>query len=61
MPDIMEIAKIQKIDFLVTMGIEKAFDSLDHSFLISSWEIWLQWELHLLRKDFIKRSRVISS
>ena len=36
MPDIMEIAKIQKIDFLVTMGIEKAFDSLDHSFLISS-------------------------
>ena len=57
----MEIAKIQKIDFLVTMGIEKAFDSLDHSFLISSWEIWLQWELHLLRKDFIKRSRVMSS
>ena len=57
----MEIAKIQKIDFLVTMGIEKAFDSLDHIFLISSWEIWLQWELHLLHKDFIKRSRVMSS
>ena len=36
MPDVMEIAKIQKIDFLVTVGIEKAFDSLDHSFLIST-------------------------
>ena len=35
--DIIEITKIRKIgDFLVTMDIEKAFDSLDHTFLIST-------------------------
>ena len=36
MSDIMEIAEIKKIGFLVIMGIEKAFDSLDHSLLIST-------------------------
>ena len=34
---IIEIAKIKK-GFLVTMDIEKAFDSLDHNFLISALE-----------------------
>ena len=34
--DIIEIANSQKMEsFLVTMDIEKAFDSLDHTFLIS--------------------------
>ena len=34
--DIIEIANTQKIEgFLVTMDVEKAFDSLDHTFLIS--------------------------
>ena len=33
--DIIEITEIQNIEgFLVTMDIEKAFDSLDHNFLI---------------------------
>ena len=35
--DIIEIIKMKKIEsFLVTMDIEKAFDSLDHNFLIST-------------------------
>ena len=37
--DIIEITKIRKMGgFLVTMDIEKAFDSLDHNFLISTLE-----------------------
>ena len=37
--DIIEITKIRKIGgFLVTMDIEKVFDSLDHNFLISTLE-----------------------
>ena len=37
--DIIEIAKIKKIEgFLVTMDIEKAFDSLGRNFLFSTWE-----------------------
>ena len=38
-PDILEIIEIRNIeDFLVTMNIEKAFDSLDHNLLISTLE-----------------------
>ena len=37
--DIIEITETRKIKgFLVTMDIEKAFDSLDHNFLISTLE-----------------------
>ena len=37
--DIVEITKIRKIGgFLVSMNIEKAFDSLDHNFVISTLE-----------------------
>ena len=36
--DVKEIAKIKNMDFLVKMDIEKAFDSLDHNFLISTVE-----------------------
>ena len=33
--DVIEIAKIKKLNgFLVAMDVEKAFDSLDHNFLI---------------------------
>ena len=32
--DIIQITKIKKTDFLVTMDIEKVFDSLDHNFVI---------------------------
>ena len=36
---VTEIAKIKKLDgFLVAMDIEKAFDSLDHDFLILTLE-----------------------
>ena len=38
-PDIIEITKIRNIGgFLVTMDFEKALDSLDHNFLISTLE-----------------------
>ena len=37
--DIIEIARLKMFEsFVVTMGIEKAFDSLDHNFLISTLE-----------------------
>ena len=37
--DIIEITEIGNVEgFLVTMDIEKAFDSLDHNFLISNLE-----------------------
>ena len=40
--DIIEITETRKIKgFLVTMDIEKAFDSLDHNFLISTLEKFL--------------------
>ena len=39
--DIIEIIEIRNIEgFLVTMDIEKAFDSLDHNFLIFTLEIY---------------------
>ena len=34
----LEIAKIKKEVFLIAMNIEKAFNSLDHNFLISALE-----------------------
>ena len=35
--DVLQIARLKKLEgFLVTMDIEKAFDSLDHNFLIST-------------------------
>ena len=43
--DIIEITEIRNIKgFLVTMDIEKAFDSLDHNFLISTLEnmVWVK-------------------
>ena len=38
--DVIEIAKVKKLDvfLLVAMDIEKAFDSLDHHFLILTLE-----------------------
>ena len=37
--DVIEITRLKNQEgFLVTMGIEKAFDSLDHNFLISTVE-----------------------
>ena len=54
--DIIEIAKIKK-GFLVTMDIEKAFDSLDHKFLIYALEKFGFGK----NKDFIKKSGIICS
>ena len=37
--DVIEITQIKKLeDFLVTMDFEKACDSLDHNFLVSTLE-----------------------
>ena len=56
--DIIEITDILEIDgFLVTMDIEKAFDSLDHSFLVSTLKLYgfgsyfIDWIKILLRKQ----------
>ena len=56
--DIMEIAEILKIEgFLVTMDIEKTFDSLDHKFLIYALEEYsfgknfITWVKTLLRNQ----------
>ena len=55
--DIIKIAKIKKIGFLVTMDIEKAFDSLDHKFLIYALEKYgfgkkfISWVKILLRNQ----------
>ena len=56
--DIIEIAKIKKIEgFLVTMDFEKAFDTLDHNFLISDLEKYgfhknfISWVKTLLKKQ----------
>ena len=38
MSAITEIARLKSWKFLVTRDIEKAFDSLDHNFLISALE-----------------------
>ena len=49
MSDIIEITKIRKIGgFLVTMDIEKAFDSLDQNFLISTLKIWFWSKFYLM-------------
>ena len=59
--DIIEIAKIKKIEgFLVTMDIEKAFDSLHHKFLIYALEkIWFWQKFYNIGKDFIKKSGIM--
>ena len=51
--DIIEITEIGNVEgFLVTMDIEKAFDSLDHNFLISTLEkygkIWFWSKFYLM-------------
>ena len=39
--DVIKITEIKNMEgFLVTKDIEKAFDSLDHNFLISTGKIW---------------------
>ena len=65
--DVIEIAKIKKLDgFLVAMDIEKAFDSLDHDFLILTLEKYgfgknfILWVKILLRDQEI-RSLVLST
>ena len=41
MSGITKIARLKKLkDFLVTVYIEKAFDSLDYNFLISTLQIY---------------------
>ena len=45
--------------FLVTMDIEKAFDSLDHNFLISALEKYDFGKLYLMGKDLTERSGVV--
>ena len=56
MSDVIEIVKIKKLEgFLVTIDIEKAFDSLYHNFLISNLEkycfgkTFVSWVKILLR------------
>ena len=62
--DIIEITEIRNIKgFLVTMDIEKAFDSLDHNFLISALEKYGFGQNFILRVKILlndQKSCVIS-
>ena len=51
--DVTEIVKTKKLDSLVVMDIEKAFDSLDHDFL------FLALEKYGFGEHFTKRSGVL--
>ena len=52
--DVIEIAKIKKLEgFLVTIDIEKAFDSLYHNFLISTLE------KYCFGKTFVSRVKIL--
>ena len=52
--DVIEIAKIEKLEgFLVAMDIEKAFDSLEHNFLIFTLE------KYGFSKNFILRVKIL--
>ena len=52
--NIIEIAKIKKMEgFSVTMDVEKAFNSLDHNFLISALE------KNALGKNFISWVKIL--
>ena len=59
--DVIEMSDILDIPgYLVTMDIEKAFDSLDHDFLLSAFKkIWLWLKFHLLDKSITKRSTIM--
>ena len=45
--------------FVVTMGVEKAFDSLDHKFLISVLKIWIWSKLYLVNRNNFRKSRIM--
>ena len=51
--DVTEIVKTKKLDCLLVMDIEKAFDSLDHDFL------FFTLEKYGFGKNFTKRSGVL--
>ena len=59
--DVIEIAKLKKLKgFLITMDIEKAFDSLDHNFLISTLEKYgFGKNFYLMGNDLAERSEVV--
>ena len=59
--DIIEVEKEKKLeDFLVRMDIEKAFDSLDHNFLICNLaKHGFGNTFYLEGKDFSKRSGTV--
>ena len=55
--DILENCNNQKLNgYMITMDIEKAFDSLDHNFLLT---VWFGKELYFLDKSFVIKSRIL--
>ena len=60
--DVIEFTNIQQMEgFLVTMDVEKAFDSLDHKFLISVLKKNCIWsKLYLVDRNNFKKSRIVS-
>ena len=58
---IIKIARLKKLkDFLVTVYIEKAFDSLDYNFLISTLQIYgFGKKFYLMGKGVTERSRFV--
>ena len=61
MSDITEISGwLNNEAFLVTMDIEKAFDSLDHDFASSVLrKFWIWQKFYHMDKNFIKRSTLL--
>ena len=59
--DVIEIAQLKKLKgFLITMDIEKAFDSLDHNFLISTLKKYdFGKKFYLMGNDLAERSEVV--
>ena len=59
--DVIEMYNILDIrTYLVTMDIEKEFESLDNDFLLSVLKKnWFWWEFHLLDKSIIKWSTIM--
>ena len=59
--DVIEMADLLKLrGYLVTIDIEKAFDSFDHTFFRSCIEKTRFWTIfYRLDKDLLKRSRIV--
>ena len=58
--DVIKVCDIQKISgYLLTVDFEKAFDSLNHKFLIAVLKNTVLVKIYWLDQNFIKRPRIL--